>query len=126
MDKISKMRLLVFIALNSKMKQTAGKISTFQNKHCFFPTSFWRSFKNYLNQCFSNFLLQRNLPQMFALLMEPYAMIWMSIFLQPHRHIVANFVQGKFGQFRRNPWKPLAGTRGSAESRLKNNGLSQF
>jgi len=30
-------------------------------------------------QCFSTFLLQRNLPQMFALLMEPYAMIQFSI-----------------------------------------------
>ena len=32
-----------------------------------------------LQQCFSTFLLQRNFPQMFALLMEPYAMIQVSI-----------------------------------------------
>jgi len=52
--------------------------------------------------------LQRNLPQMLVLLMEPYAMIQVSILLQPHRTVVANFISGKFGLFRRNPgWKTL-------------------
>ena len=40
--------------------------------------------------------------------MEPYAMIEMSILLQQHRNVVANFVPGKFGPFQRNPWQPLA------------------
>jgi len=35
-----------------------------------------------LHQCFSTFLLQWNLPKMFALHMEPYAMIQVSILLQ--------------------------------------------
>jgi len=43
---------------------------------------------------------------MFALLMELDAMIQVSIFLQPHRTVVAYLVQRKFGLFRRNPWKP--------------------
>ena len=34
-----------------------------------------------LRQCFSTFLLQRSLPQMFALIMEPSAMIHVSILL---------------------------------------------
>jgi len=33
------------------------------------------AFTDSLAQCFSTFLLQRNLPQMFALLMEPYATV---------------------------------------------------
>ena len=70
-----------------------------------------------LQQCFSTFLLQRKLPQMFALLTEPYAMIQVSILLQQHRTVVANFVPGEFGLFRRNPWQPLE------EPRLKNTGL---
>jgi len=41
---------------------------------------------------------------MFALLMEPYAMIQVSISLQPDRTMVANLVPGKLGLFRRNPW----------------------
>jgi len=45
---------------------------------------------------------------MFALLMEPYVMIQVSIFLQPNGTVVANFVPGKFGLFRRNHWQPLA------------------
>jgi len=64
------------------------------------------------------FLLQWNLPQMFALLMEPYAMIQASILgycetvvlLQPHIIVVANFVLGNSGLFRRDP---LATTRGT-------------
>jgi len=55
-----------------------------------------------------------------ALLMEPYAMIQVSIMLQPHRTLVANFVPGNFGLFRRNPWQPLAEPQGFAEPRLKN------
>jgi len=47
---------------------------------------------------------------MFALLMEPYAMIQVSVLLQRQRTVVVNFVPGKFGLFRRNPWKPLAET----------------
>jgi len=43
---------------------------------------------------------------MFALLMELYVMIRVSILLQPHRTVVANFVPGKCGLFRRNPWQP--------------------
>ena len=77
-----------------------------------------------LSQHFSTFLLQRNLPQMFALLMKPYAMIQVSILLQPHRIAVTNFVPGNFDLFWRNPWQPLAEPWGSAEPRLKNTGLS--
>ena len=51
---------------------------------------------------------------MFALLMEPSAMIQVSISLQPDRTMVVNLVPGKF---RRNPWWPLA------EPRLKNTAL---
>jgi len=65
-------------------------------------------------QCFSTSLLQKNLPQMFVLLMEPYAMIHVSVLLQLHRTVVVNFVPGSFGLFRRNLWQPLA------EPRLKN------
>jgi len=54
-------------------------------------------------QCFSIILLQRNFPQLFALLMKPYAMIQVSILQQPHKTVVANFVPGNFGLFRRNP-----------------------
>jgi len=61
-----------------------------------------------LNQCFSTFLLQRNLAQMFALFTEPCAKIYVSILLQTHRAVVVNFAPGKFGPFRRNPWQPLA------------------
>jgi len=46
-------------------------------------------------QCFSTFFLQRNLSQMSALLMEPYAIIQVSI---PHRTVVANFITGDFGE----------------------------
>jgi len=64
-------------------------------------TLFDESYKS-LQQCFSTVLLQRNLRQMFALLMEPYAMIQVSILLQPRRTMVANFVPGNFGLFWRN------------------------
>jgi len=54
---------------------------------------------------------------MFTLLMEPYAMIQLSILLQSHRIVVANFVPGNFGLFRQNAWQPLA------ELRLQNTAL---
>jgi len=56
---------------------------------------------------------------MFALLMVPYAMTQVStcILLQTHRTVVANFVPGKIGLFRRNPWQPLV------EPRLKNTAI---
>jgi len=41
-----------------------------------------------------------------------------SILLQPHRTVVANF-----GLFRRNPWQPIAEHKGSAEPRLKDTAL---
>jgi len=42
------------------------------------------------------------------LLTEPCAMIQVSVLLQLHRTVVANFVPGDFGLFRRNPcWKTL-------------------
>jgi len=69
---------------------------------------------NTVHQCFSTFFLQRNHPHMFALLTEPHAVIQVSIPLQPHRAVVANFVPGSFGLFRGNPRQPLA------EPRLKN------
>jgi len=50
-------------------------------------------------QYFSTFLLQQDFPQMFVLLMEPYAMIQVSKLLQPHRTVVANFVPGNFSLF---------------------------
>jgi len=59
-------------------------------------------------QCFSTFLLQRDLPQIFALFIKPYAIIEVSILLQQHRTVIANFVPGNFGLFRRNPRQPLA------------------
>jgi len=54
---------------------------------------------------------------------KPYVMIQVSILVQPHRTVVANFVQGNFGLFRRNPWQPLAEHKGSVEPRLKNTAL---
>jgi len=50
-----------------------------------------------VGQCFSAFLLPRNPPQMFALLMELYEMIQVSMLLQPHGTVVPNFVPGNFG-----------------------------
>jgi len=55
-------------------------------------------------QCFSTSLLQRNLPQIFALFMEPYAMNQVSI-LSLINQMGRN---GNFGLIRRNPWQPLA------------------
>jgi len=78
-------------------------------KHAFGLFSILAQITDPLAQCFSTFFLQRNLPEMFAQLMEPYAMIQVSILLQPHGTVVANFVPGKLGLFRRNP---LAATRG--------------
>jgi len=57
-------------------------------------------------QCFSTFLLQRNLPQMFALIMEPYAMIQVSIL-----HSVINEFRPR--QFWAVSTEPLAATRGT-------------
>jgi len=57
-----------------------------------------------LLQCFSTFLLQWNLQQMFALLVEPHAMIQVSLLLQPNRTVVANFIPGNFSLFWQNPW----------------------
>jgi len=54
---------------------------------------------------------------MFALLMEPCAMIQVSVLLQPHRIVVANFVPGNFGPFWQNPCKTLA------KLRLKNTAI---
>jgi len=54
---------------------------------------------------------------MFALLNEPYAIILVSVLLQPHGIVVANFVPGNFGLFRRNSWQPLAEPELSPESR---------
>jgi len=41
-------------------------------------------------------------------------------FTQPHSTVVANFVPGNFGLFRRNPRQPLTEPQGSAEPRLTN------
>jgi len=73
-----------------------------------------------LSQCFSTFLLQQNLPHMFVLLMEPHAMIQVSILLQPHRTVVTDFLPCKFGLFWRNIWQPLTKPWDSMEPRLKN------
>ena len=56
-----------------------------------------RSQRFFFGAVFLTFLLQRNLPQMFALLMERYAMIQVSILLQPCRIVVAKFAPGNFG-----------------------------
>jgi len=71
----------------------------------------------YSTAVFLNFFWQWGLPQMFALLMETCAMIQLSILLQPHRTVVANFVPGNFGLFRRNLWQSLV------EPSLKNTAL---
>jgi len=47
---------------------------------------------------------------MLALVMEPYAMIQVSILLQLLRPVVANFVPSNFGLFQQNPWQPLKDT----------------
>jgi len=44
---------------------------------------------------------------MLALLMEPYAMIQVSILLQAHVTVVANFVPDNFDLFLQNPWQQL-------------------
>jgi len=49
--------------------------------------------------------------------MEPYAMIQVSILLQPHRTVIANFVPDNFGLFRRKPCQPLPEPQ--AQPRLK-------
>ena len=70
-----------------------------------------------VGQCFSTYVMQWNLPQNFALRVEPYVTVKTVILLQPHRTVVANFIPGSFGLFRRNPWQPLA------EPRFKNTGV---
>jgi len=62
-----------------------------------------------IDQCFSTFLLQRNLLQMFPLLMVHYAMTQVCALLQPHRTVVGNYVPDKFDLFR----GPLVATRGT-------------
>jgi len=56
--------------------------------------------------CFSTFLLQRNLPQMFALLMEPYAMIQATTVLK-------RGCKFRPRQFRFVSVEPLAASRGT-------------
>jgi len=63
-------------------------------------------------QSFCCSVLQRYLPQVFALLVEPHAIIQVSILLQPHRTMVANFVPDNFGVA-----EPLAATRGTMRFR---------
>jgi len=62
---------------------------------------------------------------MFALLMKLYGTILLSIFLQPHRTVVAIFVQSNFGLFWWNPGNharnPVA-----AETRLKNTAVHHY
>jgi len=60
---------------------------------------------------------------MYALLIEPNAMIQVSILLQLHGTVFANFVPGHFGLFRGNPRHPFAEPYGSVEPRLKNTAL---
>jgi len=57
---------------------------------------------------------------MFALFMEPYAMIQVSILLKLHRTVVANFVPSKFSLYRQNLWQPLTELCGSVKPWLKN------
>jgi len=68
--------------------------------------------------CFSTYLPQRNLSQMFGLFMEPCAVVQVSMLLQPHRTVVANFglfrrISVCFGGFRSVSAEPLAATRGT-------------
>ena len=67
-------------------------------------------YSNILFQCFATFLLQRNLPQIFALLTEPYAMIQ------------ATTALNRGCEFRPRPFQsvsaePLAATRGTLRFR---------
>ena len=55
-----------------------------------------------LQLCFSNFMLQRNLPQMFALLKEPCAMIQLSILLS----VVNEFRPRQFRSVSAETWAP--------------------
>ena len=71
-----------------------------------------------VNQCFSTFLLQRNLEQMFALLVEPYVIIQVSILLQRielwlliSSQAISIPFGGTPGSHSRNPgWKTLVWT----------------
>jgi len=51
---------------------------------------------------FFNLFATREPFAMFVLLMEPYAMIQVSILLQPQRTVVTNFISGNFSLFRLN------------------------
>jgi len=53
------------------------------------------------------FLLQRNLLQMFALLMKLYAMIQLSKLPPAHRTVVDSLVPSEFALFQPNRWQPL-------------------
>ena len=68
------------------------------------------AFTEHLQQCFSTWLLKRNLPQMFALLMEPYAMIQVSILFSVINQMGKN-VASMFYSCASS--KPLAATRGT-------------
>ena len=63
---------------------------------------------------------------MLALLMEPYAMIQVSILLQAHVTVVANFVPDNFDLFLQNPWQQLVESWGSAEPWLKSTALCKL
>jgi len=87
------------------------------------------SFKQVCDSCvtavfFNLFCCNRTFLKWFALLMEPYAMIQVSVLLQRHRTVVANFVPGNFGLFRRKPWRPPAEPWVSVESRSKSTALN--
>jgi len=85
----------------------------------------------HVSQCFSTFLLQGSLLQMFALFMEPYVCndpivysfcnkplkqwYW---YKQPHGTVDVNFVPANFDLFWWNSWQPLA------EPWLKNTDVS--
>jgi len=78
---------------------------------------------NGLTQCFSTFLLQRNFPQMFVLLMESPCNCETVVLLQPHR----TGCDVRPRQFRSVSAELLAasgGTRDAAGPWLKNTGLT--
>jgi len=80
-----------------------------------------------LNQCFSTFLLQWNLPQMFALLMEPYATVkqWYCYYhIELWLRISSQAIWVSFG----GTVAAARGTepQGSAEHLLKSTGLNKI
>ena len=66
------------------------------------------------------FNLQRDLPQMLVLLLEPYAMIQLSILLSAVNQMDGN---GIINLFRQDPWQPLVEPWGCVEPQLKNTGV---